>query len=299
MRVSLWPGPHNGWEELLALALRAEALGFDGLWLADHLMPNRPDPSDPVNEAWTTLAGLAARVPRIRIGTLVCAVTLRHPALLAKMAAGVDRVSGGRLVLGLGAAWQENEHRAYGIPFPPLRERLERLEEACVLIRSLLTQERTSFAGRHYQLVDAPCEPKPVQRPLPLLIGGSGERVTLRIAARHADEWNTWGTPEVLRHKNAVLDGHAEAAGRDPAAIARSAVALVELVKDPDAARNRRQASGPPVLTGSAEQLAATLRAYADAGVSEFVLPDFNLGRGAQRDEAIERFLREVAAAAR
>jgi F420-dependent oxidoreductase-like protein len=297
VRFSLWPGPQNDWPELLELALAAEAHGWDGLWLADHFMPDTREARGPAHEAWTTLAALAARVPRLRIGTLVTGNTYRHPAVVAKMAASVDRVSGGRLVLGLGAAWQENEHRAYGIPLPPLRERLARLDEACALIRSLLTRDRTTFHGRYYRLEDAPLEPKPIQRPPPLLIGGGGERVTLRIAARHADEWNCWGSPELLRRKNALLDGYAEAEGRDPAAIQRSAVALVRLLDDPAAAP--RLSTDRPVVAGTDEQVRSAMQAYRDAGVDEFVVPDFNLGRGSARAEALERFAGEVARALR
>jgi F420-dependent oxidoreductase-like protein len=296
VRFSLWPGPHNDWPELLELALAAEAQGWDGIWLADHFMPNTPDASGPVHEAWTTLAALAAAVPRLRIGTLVTGNTYRHPAVLAKMAAAVDRVSGGRLVLGLGAGWQENEHRAYGIPLPPIGERLARLDEACTIVRSLLTRERTTFHGRFYRLEDAPLEPKPIQRPLPLLVGGGGERVTMRLAARHADEWNCWGSAETMRRKNEILDRHAEAEGRDPATIRRSAVALVRLLADSSA---RPLRTDRPVVSGTAEEVRRAIEAYRDAGVDEFVVPDFNLGRGRERAETVARFAGEVAAALR
>jgi F420-dependent oxidoreductase-like protein len=295
VRFSLWPGPHNDWPELLALARSAEAQGWHGLWLADHFMPNGPEPG-PVHESWTALAALAVSVPRLRLGPLVSGNTYRHPALLAKMAAGVDRMSGGRLVLGIGAAWQQNEHRAYGFAFPSLRERLARLDEACSVLRGLLAGERTSFRGRYYQLEDATLDPKPIQRPPPLLVGGGGERVTLRIAARHADAWNCWGTPELLRHKNAVLDRHAAEEGREPAAIRRTAVALVRLVDDPDRAARARADTAPPSVTGTPEQLVARMHAYRDAGVDEFIVPDFNLGRGNARAELLERFASEVAA---
>jgi len=298
VRFSLWPGPHNDWPELLALARAAEAQGWDGLWLADHFMPNGPGPG-PVAESWTALAALAVSVPRLRLGPLVSGNTYRHPALVAKMAAAVDRMSGGRLVLGLGAAWQENEHRAYGFALPPIRERLARLDEACAVLRSLLTAERTTFRGRYYRLEDAPLEPKPIQRPPPILIGGGGERVTLRIAARHADAWNCWGTPDVLRHKNAVLDRHAVEEGRDPATVRRTAVALVRLVDDPDAAARAQPGAGAATVTGTPEQLVEVMHAYRAANVDEFIVPDFNLGSRSQRAERLECFASQVAAAVR
>src|SRR5713226_6802457 len=215
MRFSLWPMGSSGWDDLLETCQHAEATGWDGVWYADHFMPNQPDNTAPVAEVWPTVTAIAARVPRVRVGTLVCGNTYRQPPLVAKMAAQVDIISGGRFVLGMGAGWQENEHRAYGIPFYTPGERLGRLEESCQIIRGLLHNERTSFKGRYYEVEDAPLAPKPLQRPLPLLIGGGGEKRTLRIAARYADEWNTWGTPETLRHKMSVLDQHCVREGRD------------------------------------------------------------------------------------
>src|SRR5688500_4097635 len=176
MRFSVWPNAAQPWDDILDVAQHAEATGWDGVWIADHFMPNEADPSGPTNECWTLLAALGAAVPRVRLGALVTGNTYRHPAVLAKMAATVDQVSGGRIVLGLGAGWQENEHAAYGIPFFTTRERLERLEEACEIVKGLFSQPRTSFEGRHYTLRDAPLEPKPVQDPLPLLVGGGGEK---------------------------------------------------------------------------------------------------------------------------
>ena len=170
MRFSVWPTPTLSFDDVQTIARRAEETGWDGLFYADHFMPDAPDTSPPWPEAWTTLAALAASVPRIRIGTLVTGNTYRHPAVLAKMAATVDQISGGRLVLGLGAGWQENEHRQYGIPFYTLGERLARLEESCQVIKSLFSEEKSRFDGKFYQLEDASLEPKPVHKPLPLLI---------------------------------------------------------------------------------------------------------------------------------
>jgi F420-dependent oxidoreductase-like protein len=260
-------------------------------------MPDGQNTLVPWPEAWTTLAALAASVPRLRLGPLVTGNTYRHPAVLAKMAATVDHVSGGRLVLGLGAGWQENEHRQYGIPFHTLRERLERLGEACEVIKSLFSNEKTTFKGRYYQLEDAVLEPKPLQRPLPLLVGGGGEKVTLRIAARFADEWNVWGDVETLRRKMRILDGYCAEVGRDPRSIQRSAVALLFLTDDRAVLeRLRSRPLGRPSIVGTADEVREIVRGYRDAGVDELIVPDFTLGARDQKLATLDRFINEVAA---
>jgi F420-dependent oxidoreductase-like protein len=297
MRIGFWPGPNNTWDDTVALARHAEESGWDSVWFADHFMPNADDNSGPTAECWTTLAALAVSVPRVRLGSLVVGNTYRHPAVLAKMAANVDILSGGRLVLGLGAGWQENEHAAYGIEFSTVAGRLRRLEEACQVVNGLLRQERTDFNGKHYTLINAPLAPKPAQARVPLLIGGGGEQKTLRIAARYADEWNVWGTPEFLRQKMSVLDQRCEEIGRNPQEIQRSANAMLTI--SDDAARvERAKAAGPRVIAGNAEQVAEQLRDYAESGVDEVIIPDFNLGRErAAKIETMDQF-REIAAKA-
>ena len=294
MRFSVWPGPAQPWADTLELALHADATGWDGLWFADHFMPNAEDVSGPVAEAWTTLAGLAVATKRIRLGTLVAGNTYRHPAVLAKMAAQVDVISNGRVVLGLGSGWQENEHAKYGIPFSTIGGRLRRLDEACAIIKGLTIQPRTTFAGTYYQVTDAPLEPKPVQKPLPLLIGGGGEQKTLKITAKWADEWNVWGDPATMTQKMAVLDQHCATLGRDPKTIQRSAVAMFVL-NDDKAVVDRVRAMGRPVIGGTADEVRTMIRGYRDAGVDEVILPDFMLGRGAARLAAYDRFMTEVA----
>lgn len=294
MKFAVWPSMNDPWAETLAIARHAEATGWDGVYYADHFMPNDADVSAPVGECWTTLAALAAAVPRIRIGPLVTGNTYRHPAVLAKMAATVDIISGGRLVLGLGAGWQENEHRAYGIEFSTVGGRLSRLEEACHVITSLFANRRTTFAGRYYQLTDAPLEPKPVQSPVPLLIGGGGEQRTLRIAARYANEWNAWGTPEVLARKGQILDRYCEELGRDPRTIRRSAQALLVMTDDRSVIE-RVRASGRPVLGGTGPELRALVEQYAEAGVNELIIPGFTIGRTLEEKLAtLDRFNEEV-----
>jgi F420-dependent oxidoreductase-like protein len=294
VRFSVWPNASQSWASTLELALHAERTGYDGLWFADHFMPNAEDVSGAVHEAWSTLAALAVAVPRIRLGTLVTGNTYRHPAVLAKVAAEVDVISGGRLVLGLGSGWQENEHQKYGLEFDTVPGRLRRLDEACQVIKGLTTQSRTTFKGRYYSLDDAPLEPKPVQQPLPLMIGGGGEQRTLKITAKYADEWNVWGDPATLRQKMAVLDGHCRDIGRDPKAIQRSAVALMAM-SDDAALVDRIRAQGRPVIGGTAAEVRATIQEYRDAGVDEVIVPDFTMGRGADRLAAYDRFMDEVA----
>jgi F420-dependent oxidoreductase-like protein len=294
MQFSVWPRTTQPWDEILGLARHAERTGWDGVWLADHFMPSGGPRETPMLEVWTALTTLAAAVPRIRIGPLVLGNTYRHPAVVANMAATLDQLSGGRLVLGLGAGWQANEHDAYGIDLPPVPELLARFEEACEVVRRLLTEPTVTFRGRFYELRDAPMEPKARQDPLPLLIGGAGERVTLRIVARWADEWNTWGPPEVLAHKGALLDRHCEALGRDPARLRRSAQAVV--VPEGTNLQTRTAPPGMPSIGGSAAELRDIMAGYADAGVDEFVLTDANTRPGPAKLEFYDWFATEVAA---
>ncbi len=297
MRFSVWPAPTQGFAEVQQIAHHAEATGWDGLWYADHFMPDGDDTSAPWPESWTTLAALAASVPRVRLGTLVSGNTYRHPAVLAKMAATVDHISGGRAVLGLGAGWQENEHRQYGVPFYTVPERLARLDEACQVIKRLYAETSASFDGKHYQLEAASLEPKPLQDPLPLLVGGGGEKVTLRITAKWADEWNVWGDVEKLRQKMAILDRHCEEVGRDPAAIQRSAVALLFLSDDADFVANMRGRDiGRPTIVGNADEVREIVAAYREAGVDELIVPDFTLGPMPAKLATLDRFIEEVAA---
>ena len=296
MQFTLWPSPTQSFTDVLDLARHAEATGWDGLWYADHFMPNAPDTSAPWPEAWTTLAAVGALVPRLRLGTLVTGNTYRHPAVLAKMAATLDHITDGRVVLGLGSGWQENEHRQYGIPFYTVRERLERLDEACAVIKALFTETKGNFDGHFYQLDDASLEPKPVQRPLPLLIGGGGEKRTLRITARHADAWNVWGDVAILRHKMEILDRHCADVGRDPGSIRRTAVALLFMSDDQDYLEQMRKTDmAMPTVIGTPEEVRETMDAYASIGVNEFIVPDFNLGERARKVETLDRFIKEVA----
>jgi F420-dependent oxidoreductase-like protein len=301
MRFSLWTFSGQPWPDLLAAARHADATGWDGVWVADHFMGNAPGPvpaTNPTLEAGSLVAALGAALERVRVGTLVYGNTYRHPAVVANMAATVDRVTGGRFVLGIGAGWQVNEHEQYGIELPPVRERVDRFEEAVQVIRSLLSQPTTTFDGGHYRLTDAICEPKPVQRPLPILVGASGDRM-LGIAARWADEWNTWGRPDRVAERGAVLTRACERAGRDPDEVGRTAQALVFLTDDPDEAEGMVRAAPMPAIAGTPAQLRDVVAAYAEAGLDELIVPDRTLGTGGRKLEAMDRLIGDVAPAFR
>jgi len=299
VRFIIWIGTEQPWAEVAETARVADATGWDGIYVADHFMPNEPPPAlGPRLEAWTALSAIAALTEHARLGVLVSGNTYRHPAILANMAATVDRLSNGRLVLGLGAGWQENEHDAYGLELYEIPERLARLDEACQVVRLLLTEERSNFEGLYYRLADAPCEPKPVQTPLPLLVGGSGERVSMRIAARRADIWNCWGTPDVIAHKKPILEAHCAAVSRDSASIRLSAQALVRMSSDAAVLeRWRQQPAGMPALIGAPAEIGERLGEYQRIGLDEFVVSDRALGAElGRRHDQMAQFLQEVAA---
>ena len=295
MRFSFWPDLNQSWSEIVSLAEHVERSGWDGFWLADHFMPNAVDVSEPCHEVFTFLSGLAAAVPRLRLGSMVASNTYRHPAVLAKMAASLDHVSAGRLVLGLGAGWQENEHHAYGLEYFTTIGRLRRLEEACQVIKALFNETRANFSGKYYQLNDAPLEPKPLQQTLPLMIGGGGEKVTLRIVARFADEWNVWGTLDTFKRKSDILERHCEAVGRDPREVQRSVAVLVGHSEDPAQLRRLREmpSDHAAVVATSAEWI-DTLGAYQEAGLDELLVPDFNFPPGQAKLDAIDHFFEDV-----
>jgi F420-dependent oxidoreductase-like protein len=294
MRFSFWASTGQSWDDLLEPCRHVADAGWDGIWVADHFISVSGDFDDPLLEAWGVLGGLAAAVPRVRLGTLVCGNTYRHPAVLANQAATVDEVGGGgRVVLGIGAGWQENEHVAYGIELGTVAWRMGRFEEACEILRSLLDEKRTDFSGRHYTLTDAPLSPKGDMK---LLVGGGGEKRTLRAAARFADEWNVWGDPEIMRHKMAILDRHCEDAGRDPSAVERSAVALLFLSEDESWLSGLRDRDfGRPVVVGTPAEAREVIAQHAELGVDEFIVPDFTLGQGSQRLDTLDLFWSEVA----
>jgi len=287
VKVSLWPNLSNPASEVLELAQQADATGWHGVWLADHYMPDSggTEPlSGDMHEVFGLLGAVAAVTERVRIGTLVSPTSVHHPALLANRASTVDHVSGGRMVLGIGAGWQLNEHAAYGFD---LQSRVSRFEEAIQIVRSLLAQPRTSFHGRFYEITDAPCDPKPLQLPLPILVGAKGPRM-LRITASHADEWNAWGDADTAGPLRQQLLAACDAVGRDPASIRTSANALIVLGDGPPP-------PGRAALAGSAQQIVDQLGRIAEAGYDEFIVPDWNLGATlAERSENVARLKSEV-----
>lgn len=264
------------WPEILAMARQVEDVGYDAIWVGDHLLyrwPGVPEARGPW-EAWTMLAGIAAVTSRISIGPLVASTSFHAPAMLAKQAASVDEISGGRLVLGLGAGWNETEYRAFGFPYD---HRISRFEEAFTIIRTLLREGAIDFDGTFYQVRDCELLP-PSTRPggPPLLLGSSGERM-LRIAAPHIASWNAWynatgNRPEGVAPMRELVDAAAIAAGRDPADIARSVAVLVQL--EGGAGRFQGGYTTDPIvpLSGRPEAIAEELRAYARAGIAEVQL---------------------------
>jgi len=298
MRFSIWPSPAQPWTDVLELASHCERTGWDGVYFADHFMPNGPGATaldGDTLECWSVLAALAASVPRVRLAPLVTSVTYRHPAVLANIVAAVDLISGGRLVLGIGAGWQENEHAAYGIELGTVKERLDRFDEACQALLGLLREKRTTFAGSYFTVTDAPNQPAPAQERLPLLIGGAGEKRTMRIAARFADEWNAWTTPDVLAHKVGVLRSHCEAVGRDPSEIAVSTQGLLFLSTDESWLADKRSGMGRAAIVGTPAEVVDIVGAYRDAGADELIIPDFTLGSGSRRTDTVDLFFTEVA----
>ena len=281
MKFSMWPNPERPPSEVLDLARLADELGWYGMWYADHYMPNTGSeaiqPGD-VHECWAMLPAIAAVTEHIRMGSLVAPTSVHHPAVLANRAATIDRISNGRMVLGVGAGWQINEHAAYGIELEPAGQRVSRFDEAIQIMRSLLDEERTTFHGEYYDITDAPADPKPVQSPLPILVGTGSPRM-LRITARHADEWNTWGAPDMAGGALAKLHTACEQVGRDPATLWKSTQALVFMTDNTEFAANVKAGDmGERSILGSNAQLVDEIGLYVELGFDELIVPDFTLG---------------------
>ena len=257
LRFGICTDQNLPWATLVERWKLYEELGFDSVWDCDHyVQPSRPH--GPYYEGWTLLAGLAAVTSRIRIGVLVSCNTFRHPALLAKEAVTVDHISNGRLELGLGAGWYEPEHTMYGIEFPPARELVERFEEAVQIVDALLRNEVVTFEGKHYTLRNAEFRPGPIQKPRPpLTIGAHGPRM-LKLCARYADSWNSFGSVEEIRHRNEVLDEKCAEVGRDPREIVRS-LYLWAAKADADPWR-------------SLDAFQNEIGRYREAGINEFII---------------------------
>lgn len=282
-----FPGVPNDrlFEQVVTLATTAERAGFDSAWVMDHLyqIPGVGPRTDPMLEGYTTLAGIAARTTKIRVGTLVTGVTYRNPALLAKVVTTLDIVSAGRAILGIGAAWNEDEHRGYGYEFPPVRERLDRLEEALQICRAMFREEAATFEGKYYRIHKALNSPRPIQPGgPPILIGGGGERRTLKLVAQYADMCNVFGDIQMIRHKVDVLERHCEAAGRDPSTIVKTRLGSI-IIRDTEAEAQRalqKRLEVPGVnpdwvrrgyLVGNPDRVAEGAQKLLDAGLDGLI----------------------------
>jgi F420-dependent oxidoreductase-like protein len=275
--AQLW-SQQTSWESWRDAAVAAETAGWDSVWTWDHLLAIFGPWEQPIFEGWMALGAVAAVTTRVRLGLMVGANTFRNPGITAKLATTLDHISGGRAVLGIGGAWFEREHEAFGIAEwgAGFGERLDRLDEAVMLMRRLLDGERVSHEGRFYRFTDALCEPRPVQAHLPILVGGSGPRKTLRTTAERADGWNTSGTVEQVRDKLATLDAHCADVGRDRSTIELT-ISFPIIIRDDAAAAGRayeatlanngvERMDATPVLLGSPAAIAEAVRPYRDLG---------------------------------
>lgn len=280
--LQLW-SQHTDWPGFREAALAAEGAGWDSVWTWDHLLAIFGPWEQPIFEGWTTLAALGPLTTRVRLGLMVGANTFRNPGLTAKLATTLDHVSGGRAVLGIGGAWFEREHEAFGIEFGKSPgERLDWLDEAVMLMRRLLDGERVDHDGPCYTMHDALCEPRPIQPHLPILIGGGGRTKTLRTVARRADAWNNSGSLDEIRDALETLERHCAEVGRDIATIERTVSFHIVLRDAASAARDRTEellrfnGVSPdgfgPALAGSPDEIAEALRPYRDLGFSTFIV---------------------------
>jgi F420-dependent oxidoreductase-like protein len=281
LRFGIHSGQQNAtsFDEYLAIWKYAEEVGLDWASVFDHFQPIQSDPTGPCFEGFTLLAAMAAHTSTLACGIIVSGVTYRHPAVVANMAATIDHISGGRMEFGVGAAWNTEEHGEYGIEFPRIGVRMDMLDEACHVLRLLWTEKRANFEGEHYTLTEAQNEPKPLQSPMPLWIGGSGEKRTLRIVAEHATGWNTFhGEPAEYRHKLDVLERHCADVGRDPAEIRKQVVMRTDVA-----------------AAMTSEQIVEALLPHKQMGVEDFLVS----ARPPADFATIERWAREVGPALR
>ena len=270
-------------ETLRKSASTAERLGYDSFWVMDHFhqIANVGAPNEPMFEGWTTLGVIAGFTSKIKLGTLVTGNIYRHPSVLAKIGASLDILSKGRLFMGIGAGWNEEESKAYGIPFPPIGERFRRLEEAVQIIRLMWAEERASFDGQFYKIQNAYCNPKPIQKPHPpIMIGGSGERETLKLVAKYADACNLFGSAATIKRKLDVLKQHCKDVGRDYDSILKTKLGVTIMDSDQASLEKRleqRYSSVPAHMRaefatiGNPEEVRRQVEAFRDAGLEYFV----------------------------
>jgi F420-dependent oxidoreductase-like protein len=269
-------------ERVVELAAAGEEAGFTSLWVMDHFyqLPMLGGESQPMLEAYTLLGALAARTSKAQLGTLVTGVTYRNPALLAKVVTTLDIISRGRAILGIGAAWHDVEHVGLGFDFPPVKERMDRLEEALQICRRMFREDAPSFEGRHYRIHDARNVPRPIQAGGPkIMVGGGGEQRTLRLVAQYADMCNIHGDPPMVRHKLDVLRRHCESVGRDPAEITTTRLGSLFLTSSPDETAQVRdfltKSVGPEAVAGftvgEEPEIVEQVAALIDAGLDELI----------------------------
>ena len=281
--AQLW-SQHTSWPGFRDAAIAADRAGWDSVWTWDHLLAIFGPWEQPIFEGWSALAALSSVTTRLRLGLMVGANTFRNPGLTAKLATTLDHVSDGRAIVGIGGAWFDREHEAYGIEAwsPQVGERLDRLDEAVMLMRRLLDGERFDHDGRFYQFHDALCEPRPIQPHLPILVGGSGPKKTLRTVAERADAWNTSGTIDEVRAKLEILDGHCAAVGRDrseieltisfPITIRNTIAAAEAAAAEIFAVNGVETVEGGPLLHGPPELVAEAIAPYRDLGFSTVIV---------------------------
>ncbi len=269
------------WPEMRDMAMAAESAGFDSVWIGDHLLYQTPEGARGPWEAWSMLAAIAAVTERVQLGPLVASTSFHAPAMLAKKASTVDEISGGRLILGLGAGWNETEYTAYGFPFD---HRVGRFEEAFTIIRTLLRTGAIDFEGEYYTVRDCELAPPPRPGGPPLMIGSTGPRM-LSIALPYVDSWNVWhawhgNTPQGFAETNATIDGACRAVGRDPVEVQRSTAVYWQFAGGGGRDQANPDRDSAPPLSGSIEELAATLRAFAEAGADhvQLVLDPITIG---------------------
>jgi F420-dependent oxidoreductase-like protein len=294
------------WADMLDLWQKADAWGYDSLWNFDHFYPIFVDPEGPCLEAWTTIAALAQATRRARIGSMVTGNTYRHPCITAKMTTTLDHVSGGRFNLGIGAGWFELEHKSFGIDFKTVPGRLAALDESLRIIRGMLTQPKTTLHGKHYTVTDAMCLPAPVQKPHPpIMIGGTGKRVLLKLVARHADMWNASASAEDMRALIDVIARHADTERRDPETIEKTV--MMAFCYDAPAREqfmcqviaNMRQTTPElarkQIMIGKKDECLETIARYRKAGVTHFIFMTF----APYFPDELQAFAEEVIPAAR
>ena len=297
-KFSVWPSPERSWSDVRDLAVYADTNHWYSLWYADHFMPNHEGSATQdgnVYECWSMIAAIAAVTERLRVGSLVSPTTFRHPTILANTAATIDQISRGRLTLGIGAGWQVNEHLAYGVDLLEGKDRVDRFEEAIQIIKSMLTHNRTSFTGQHFSITDAPCQPQPVQTPLPIMVGTGGPRMS-KITARFADEWNTWGHVSTATERVSTFAQACQKVDRDWNDIHKSVQAMFFLVDDQDTIEKiRKVAPNDRSIIGSNEYIIDQIGQLIGLGFDEIIFPDFTLGKDAQtRLDSYEKIRTEI-----